>query len=647
MEERKRLEQEDGKDSAKRRSPRLLRGTGRQKQEGTTVVNTDDGKDSTPVQQTSAKKGGTAKRLTRPRTTDRGPFDVELPNSSPRGRHKKSILLCVEKDKQGPNDNAEVEPIARSLDFEKESLARTKDHQSVRKLPSLSVSLPRKPVPKPTIRRTPEEERNGKRAGTLDVPAEDPAIQLDPSEEPGSPVASAEESVSLVPPTEEHVRPVRPAGEPTCIETTVATTEEASASDPKAGTAPDLKSGTRETSPQAQSGPLFDGQMFEKKRESEERKAQREGAKLDEQLSPTAVDTSGEEMKPNITTEEIVLDEGRAASPQPHLPRVEEEIIEEDNEIQIVENPRRKSKGDDTDGMSSGREGRAQKRKREEEEEVDSANHGESGDGSETGVDEEDNSQERVFFDVDHVSRIFEHFLAKRGIVLLAYNGITDEILEKEVVPKLDNLLLLQEVRLNRNILSKLPDNFQPTCRRARCLRLTSNRIPKLPKWFSEVCSLPLKQLFLQSNDMEELPLDMDKLRYLEVLDVSNNRLKEIPVGIGELRRMKVLNLSNNDLTSLPHDLGAENEKLLCLDVSDNEQFFAPLPDLLERRAYSMENLFIQATKLNTILRKKERDVSTSEFIIFLSSLTPDEMEQRLEQRLVNEKRRSLRSSIS
>lgn len=123
--------------------------------------------------------------------------------------------------------------------------------------------------------------------------------------------------------------------------------------------------------------------------------------------------------------------------------------------------------------------------------------------------------------------------------------------------------------------------------------------------------------------------------------------MKEIPVGVGELRRMKVLNLSNNFLTSLPDDLGAENENLLCLDISDNKEFFSPLPAFLERRAHSMENLFIQFTKLNSILKKKERDVSTGEFILFLSALTPDRMKQRLEQSLANGRRRSRRSSIS
>jgi len=57
-----------------------------------------------------------------------------------------------------------------------------------------------------------------------------------------------------------------------------------------------------------------------------------------------------------------------------------------------------------------------------------------------------------------------------------------------------------------------------------------------------------LKELWLEGNELTEIPQDIGKVMHLEILWLKNNKIKTLPSGIGQLRKLRELSVSENSL---------------------------------------------------------------------------------------------------
>ena len=80
----------------------------------------------------------------------------------------------------------------------------------------------------------------------------------------------------------------------------------------------------------------------------------------------------------------------------------------------------------------------------------------------------------------------------------------------------------------------------------------------------------------LQGRNISRVPFGLERLEFLEVLDLSNNSLSFLPGSLGMMHALKKLTLNNNQLTGLFQIIG-DLRQLQSLDVSGNE--LTTLPD--------------------------------------------------------------------
>ena len=78
-----------------------------------------------------------------------------------------------------------------------------------------------------------------------------------------------------------------------------------------------------------------------------------------------------------------------------------------------------------------------------------------------------------------------------------------------------------------------------------------------------------LEILDLSYNSLEDLPLELCSLRYLQRLNCSNNRLRCVPTEIDRLASLEELCLDNNYITAFPPNLGY-TKKLQKFYISNN-----------------------------------------------------------------------------
>jgi len=98
-------------------------------------------------------------------------------------------------------------------------------------------------------------------------------------------------------------------------------------------------------------------------------------------------------------------------------------------------------------------------------------------------------------------------------------------------------------------------------------LDLGQNQLHRLP---SINALRSLKELYLDTNNFEELPQGIESFGELEALYLNSNKFKILPDGIGALSTLKVLGLSENELSTIPQGIGNLKD-LNVLDVTDNK----------------------------------------------------------------------------
>ncbi|KAI9736954.1 MAG: Glucose-repressible alcohol dehydrogenase transcriptional effector [Cirrosporium novae-zelandiae] len=87
-----------------------------------------------------------------------------------------------------------------------------------------------------------------------------------------------------------------------------------------------------------------------------------------------------------------------------------------------------------------------------------------------------------------------------------------------------------------------------------------------------------LEKLYLNYNQLTQLPPFIGRLSNLQVLDVSHNNITELPQEIGMLTNLRTLNLVDNNIRSLPDELGSLH-RLELLGIEGN-----PLEDGVRRQ---------------------------------------------------------------
>ncbi len=90
-----------------------------------------------------------------------------------------------------------------------------------------------------------------------------------------------------------------------------------------------------------------------------------------------------------------------------------------------------------------------------------------------------------------------------------------------------------------------------------------------------------ITELNLSGNNLTgALPSQVQKLRNLEILNLSDNKFTGVPAEVGQLKKLKILDLSNNELTGLPYEIGNLTQ-LEILDVSGNDYSEADLAKIV------------------------------------------------------------------
>lgn len=89
-----------------------------------------------------------------------------------------------------------------------------------------------------------------------------------------------------------------------------------------------------------------------------------------------------------------------------------------------------------------------------------------------------------------------------------------------------------------------------------RYLNVAQNKIDRLPE--PDVSrnllysASMLEEIFLQDNNLEEIPADIFHLPSVVILDISNNKLEKLPYDMWKAPKLRELNVAFNLLKDLP-----------------------------------------------------------------------------------------------
>ncbi|KAK7489162.1 hypothetical protein BaRGS_00019540, partial [Batillaria attramentaria] len=121
--------------------------------------------------------------------------------------------------------------------------------------------------------------------------------------------------------------------------------------------------------------------------------------------------------------------------------------------------------------------------------------------------------------------------------------------------------------------LTAIPDDVLRYARSLEELFLDANQIKDLPRGFFRL--VQLRKLSLSDNEIGRLPQDISHFVNLMELDVSKNEIQELPEsirlpdGLSQLRNLTHLGLNDVTLTRLPYDI-ASLTNLQSLELRDN-----------------------------------------------------------------------------
>ncbi|XP_076438014.1 protein scribble homolog isoform X5 [Babylonia areolata] len=124
----------------------------------------------------------------------------------------------------------------------------------------------------------------------------------------------------------------------------------------------------------------------------------------------------------------------------------------------------------------------------------------------------------------------------------------------------------LEELFLDANQIKELPRGFFRLVQ-LRKLSLSDNEIGRLPQDISSFINL--MELDVSKNEICEIPESIRFCKNLQVVDFSSNPLSRLPDGLAQLQNLTHLGLNDVSLTRLPYDI-ASLTNLQSLELRDN-----------------------------------------------------------------------------
>lgn len=194
---------------------------------------------------------------------------------------------------------------------------------------------------------------------------------------------------------------------------------------------------------------------------------------------------------------------------------------------------------------------------------------------------------EAMSFLRDSTSKAGVHCLSfelETASVIRQTNPKFKDLSGKEMTDFSDSAFLdrkLEELWIDDNQITEIPGRIRELTALKR-LSIVKNNLEDLPE---ELFSLAnLEKLNLHANQLLFIPQNIAKLKKLQEFDISHNGLEWLQDSIGELENLCFFNAKGNKLESLPQTYKHLKE-LKSLDISDNH--FKNLPECLQ----GMQNL--------------------------------------------------------
>ncbi|KAF3430535.1 hypothetical protein E2986_03961 [Frieseomelitta varia] len=143
-------------------------------------------------------------------------------------------------------------------------------------------------------------------------------------------------------------------------------------------------------------------------------------------------------------------------------------------------------------------------------------------------------------------------------------------------IEKLEKLKILD---CSRNILTSLPDEIG-NLPQLTTMNLNSNLLTSLP---TQIKNVKLTVLDLSNNQFEVFPdVCYSELTHLTEIYVNGNLIKEIPVTINQLPSLKIVNVASNLISVIPGEI-ADCNKLKELDLKGNPLIDKRLSKLVDQ----------------------------------------------------------------
>jgi len=160
----------------------------------------------------------------------------------------------------------------------------------------------------------------------------------------------------------------------------------------------------------------------------------------------------------------------------------------------------------------------------------------------------------------------------------------------------------MRKLKLAHNNLHTISDSLFQEMPHLYTLDLQFNNLKILPRSLSNLGG-SLKNLLVNNNRLEGLPLALGCLLRLKHLTAHHNQLSVVPASIGGLANIRTLSLHTNFIDSLPHAIGLLG-RLKVLELNDNRLTSLPptislLKDL--RRADMQNNRFKDLSALQDL----------------------------------------------
>uniref|UniRef100_A0A7N4PRI8 Leucine rich repeat containing 1 n=1 Tax=Sarcophilus harrisii TaxID=9305 RepID=A0A7N4PRI8_SARHA len=176
-------------------------------------------------------------------------------------------------------------------------------------------------------------------------------------------------------------------------------------------------------------------------------------------------------------------------------------------------------------------------------------------------------SLEELLLDANQLRELPEQFFQ---LVKLRKLGLSDNEIQR-LPPEIANFMQLVELDVSRNDIPEIPESIS-FCKALQRADFSGNPLTRLPESFPELQNLTC--LSVNDISLQSLPENIGKsltqLQRLKELDLGNNEIYHLPETIGALLHLEDLWLDGNQLAELPQEIG-NLKNLLCLDVSENK----------------------------------------------------------------------------